>query len=269
MLEKTGTIHPTTAPAYRNAILAALPSGEIALLRPHMTRSSLVNGQVLHEAGQQIDQVYFFEQGFASLVAIADDSISAVEVGIVGRDGMLGLPIVLNPAALSFNRSMVQMPGLAHRMTAAGLVGCLEAAPVLAGLLRRSLEVYIAQISQTAACNSCHGLAERCARWLLIAHDRADGDELRLTQEFLSMMLAVRRAGVTVAMQSLQTAGLVQSGRGRILVCDRAGLEEAACGRYGRVRAFGAAVAEGYGAADAAGAAQGLPAERAGTPARA
>ena len=241
---------------YRNDILAALPPDEVALLRPHLIRSSMINGQSLHEAGQRIDQVYFFEQGFASLVAVANGG-GAVEVGIVGRDGMLGLPVVLNPAALSFNQAMVQMSGLAHRMAAPKLFDCLRSAPVLAALLRQHLEVYIAQISQTAACNSSHSPAERCARWLLIAHDRADGNELRLTQEFLSLMLAMRRAAVTVAMQSLQTAGLVQSGRGRIQVCDRAGLEEAACGCYGRVKAFKAAVAEAYHVADAAAAIDG------------
>ena len=262
-------MQPVKPAAYRNDILAALPPDEVALLRPHLIRGSLVNGQGLHEAGQRIDQVYFFEQGFASMVAVADGEGSAVEVGIVGRDGMLGLPVVLNPAALAFNRAMVQMPGLANRMAAARLFECLGSAPVLAALLRRSLEVHMAQVSQTAACNSRHGLSMRCARWLLIAHDRADGDELRLTQEFLSMMLAVRRSGVTVTLQSLQAAGLVRSGRGRILVCDRAGLERAACDCYGRVRTFAAAVAEGYAATDATGNPDGLPPGRMQTSARA
>lgn len=261
-------MHPVKSPAYRNDILAALPPDEVALLRPHLIRSSMVNGQGLYEAGQRMDQVSFFEQGFASMVAVADGE-AAVEVGIVGRNGMLGLPVLLNPAALSFNQAMVQMPGLAHRMAAPRLFDCLRSAPVLDALLRHSLEIHIAQISQTAACNSRHSLAERCARWLLIAHDRADSDELRLTQEFLSMMLAVRRSGVAVAMHSLQAAGLVQPGRGRIVVCDRAGLEGAACGCYGRLKAFEAAVAQGAVTADAAGEADGLPLGRAVSPIRA
>ena len=101
----------------------------------------------------------------------------------------------------------------------------------------------MAQVSQTAACNSRHNLVQRLARWLLMAHDRVDGDELALTQEFLSKMLAVRRPGVTVAMHLLQATGVVSLRRGRVLICDRSGLEAASCGCYGRVKAFAEAVA--------------------------
>ncbi len=225
-------------PAYANHILAALPPFELALLRPHLTRTRVVINQTLHEPGERLDQAFFFDSGFASVVALADNAGTIVEVGLIGWDGMVGMSLALNPVSIAFNRTMVQMSGIVHRMPAMVLTRSLEQAPVLRSLLLDRLEVMYAQASQTAACNSRHTLAQRCARWLLLAHDRVDGDELHLTQEFLSVMLAVRRAGVTMAVQALHAAGLVQSGRGRIVVQDRAGLEAASCQCYARVCNF-------------------------------
>ena len=238
-------MQPADPPTHSNRILAALPASELALLRPHLTRTRVVNSQTLHEPGERVDQVFFFDSGFASIVAIADDANNTVEVGLIGWESMVGLGLALNPASIAFNRAMVQMPGVVHRMPAAVLTGCMEQAPVLRGLLLQMLEVMYAQVAQTAACNSRHTLAQRCARWLLLAHDRVDGDELHLTQEFLSIMLAVRRAGVTMAVQALQGAGLVESRRGRIVVQDRAGLEAASCQCYARVSGFAAAIRAG------------------------
>ena len=233
------------SPAYANRILAALPPSELALFCPHLTRTRVVINQTLYEPGERLDQVFFFDSGFASVVALADNAGTTVEVGLIGWDGMVGMGLALNPASIAFNRTMVQMSGFVHRMPAAVLIGSLGQAPVLRSLLLDALEVMYAQASQTAACNSRHTLAQRCARWLLLAHDRVDGDELYLTQEFLSVMLAVRRAGVTMAVQALHAAGLVQSGRGCIVVQDRAGLEAASCYCYARVCNFSKAVHAG------------------------
>ncbi len=230
-------MQPAQGPSYANHLLAALPDAELSILRPHLVRTTFVNAQTLHEPGERVDQVYFFEHGFASAVAIADDG-AAAEIGLIGRESMVGLGIVLSPAPFAYAWNMVQLPGAGYRMPASALAVALDRMPVLHRLLLQELEVMFAQVAQTAACNSRHTLAQRCARWLLLAHDRVDGDELRLTQEFLSLMLAVRRSGVTVAMQALQAAGAVQSGRGRILVCDRAVLEGASCNCYGRVGQF-------------------------------
>jgi CRP-like cAMP-binding protein len=226
-----------------NELLSTLPPAELGQLRPLLTRVQLVNGQTLHEAGERIEQVFFVEQGFVSMVADADGSSLGTEVGLIGREGMVGLPVLLDPQAVSFNRAMVQMPGVAHRLPAQALRDSAGALPVLWRLLLQALEVSMAQVAQTAACNSQHSLSQRLARWLLMAHDRVDGDNLPLTQEFVAKMLAVRRAGVAGALASLQTAGVISQRRGRILVCDRAGLEAAACGCYGRVQAFAATVA--------------------------
>ena len=232
------------APVFsNNGLLALLPPAELGQLRPLLARVQLVNGQILHEAGERIERVFFVQQGFISMVAEANGSDISTEVGLIGREGMVGLPVLLRSQAVSFNQAMVQVPGIAHRMSAQALRDHAEVLPVLWRLLSQALEVSMAQMAQTAACNSQHSLTQRLARWLLMAHDRVDGDELPLTQEFLSIMLAVRRSGVTVTLQSLQATGAVRRGRGRILVCDRPALEAAACGCYGRVEAFADTVA--------------------------
>ncbi len=231
------------APAFcKNELLSALPPVELSQLRPFLTRVPWINGQGLHEAGERIEQVFFVEQGLAAMMADTESG-SSTEVGLVGREGLVGLPVLLSPAAASFHRAVVQMPGNALRMPAPALRSSLDALPVLRGLLFQALEAFMAQVAQTAACNSQHSLTQRLARWLLMAHDRSDGDNLALTQEFLSAMLAVRRSGVTVAMQALQAAGVVGQRRGHVIICDRPGLEAAACGCYGRVQGFTAAAA--------------------------
>ena len=200
------------APGFcKNEQLSALPPAELSQLRPLLTRVSWINGQGLHEAGEHIEQVFFVEQGAAAMMADTESGSSGTEVGLVGREGLVDLPVLLSPAAASFHRAVVQMPGDALRMPAPALRGSLDALPVLRGLL--------------------------------MAHDRSDGDNLALTQEFLSTMLAVRRSGVSVAMQALQAAGVVGQARGHVTICDRPGLEAAACGCYGRVQAFIAAAA--------------------------
>lgn len=233
---------PPTRPTLGNQILRALPADEMRRLRPHLTRVRLVNGAILHQANERIDQTYFVEQGFVSMVAMADGADSRVEVGLIGREGVVGALVLLAPEAQSYAQAMVQMPGAAHRIPSATLLASLEQTPTLRDLMLQAFVASLAQLTQTAACNSRHNVRERLARWLLMAQDRVDGDEVPLTQEFLAIMLAVRRPGVTVAMGGLQVAGLVQHGRGRIVICDRPGLEGAACACYDRVRKFAAAL---------------------------
>ncbi len=222
---------------FRNALLASLLPADLSRLRLSLTRGRMVSGQSLHEPDETIDQVYFFEEGFCSLVALADGPDSGVEVGLVGREGMVGLVAAFDPQATSYNRAIVQMPGTAYRMPASALRAAVAQSQDLRLKLFRALEGTIAQVTQTAACNSRHTLTARCARWLLMAHDRTEGNELLLTQEFLSVMLAVRRSGVTVAMGTLTSAGLVRTTRGRIAIIDRPGLEAASCACYGRIHA--------------------------------
>ncbi len=235
-------IAPNGLLAVRNTLLSLMPPAELDELRPRMTRVQLVHGQILHEFNERIEQVFFIEQGMVSLMAEANGSAASVEVGVVGREGAVGGAAMFDTTVISFNRSMVQMAGHGLRISASELRNAVTVSPSLRDGLSRSLQVIMAQSSQTAACNSRHTLPERCARWLLMAHDRADGDELPLTQEFMAIMLAVRRSGVTVAMGTLQQAGLIRHSRGRVIITDRAGLEEAACDCHGRVRAYAEAI---------------------------
>ena len=232
------------SPAFSSsALLSLLPPVEINQLRPFLTYVQWVNGQVLHEAGERIEHVYFVEQGLVSLVAMSDNPDAQTEVGLIGRESLVGLPALLGPEPVSFNHAIVQVPGSAHRMTAQALHDGVGVMPVLRQRLLQALNVALAQTTQIAACNSRHELQQRLARWLLTAHDRVNGDELALTQEALAMMLAVRRAGVTIALRALQEMGAVARRRGCILICDRPALEAAACGCYNRVQAFEAVVA--------------------------
>ncbi len=184
---------------FRNEVLAALPLVELEPLRLLLTRVRWTNGQALYEPGERIEHVYFVEEGLASVVAEADDANSRVEAGMAGRESMAGLSALLDPETTSFNRVFVQMAGVAYRMTAPALLESVVTMPTLRRLLFRALDASMAQVAQTAVCNSRHSLPERLARWLLFAHDRVDGDELPLTQAFLSIMLGVRRSGVTIA----------------------------------------------------------------------
>jgi len=220
---------------YRNEILAALPTSEREHLLPLLTRVEWQNGQLLLERHESINFMYFAERGFASVVAEAD---RAVEVGLAGPETMIGFAALFDPDAISFNRVFVQTPGGAFRIRASDMRENIDAMPALLLLLFRTFQAQIAQSSQTAACNVQHRLSERLARWLLMAHDRTEGNELFLTQTFLSVMLAVRRSGVTKAAAALQQAGLIENHRGRILITDRSGLERAACDCYNNVREF-------------------------------
>ncbi|MGI4938948.1 MAG: Crp/Fnr family transcriptional regulator [Janthinobacterium lividum] len=238
----------SAAPSPGNMLLSAIPPSEMSRLHPLLTRVRWVNGQSLHEAGEHIEHVFFVEQGFASMVAEADEGGDGVEIGLIGREGMVGYPVLLDPGAASYSQATVQMPagampGGALRMAASALRDSFDDSPVLRRLLFQALQVFMAQVAQTAACNSLHSLSQRLARWLLLAHDRMDGDELVLTQDFLGTMLAVRRSGVTNALGALQAAGVVDLRRGHLTICDRPGLEAVACGCYGRVQAFTTAMA--------------------------
>jgi CRP-like cAMP-binding protein len=168
------------------------------------------------------------------MVVLLADGNSA-EVGIVGSEGMVGLPLLLG-ANDGIVETMVQGTGTALRLSVAALSRALEEIPDLLRLLLRYALAFQEQVTQTAACNGHHALDQRLARWLLMAHDRAEGDEFGMTQEFLAQMLCVHRPGVTVAARLFQQAGLIRYGHGRITITDREGLEAAACECYGAVR---------------------------------
>ena len=219
----------------RNRLLAALAPEDLASLEPHLERVELPINYVLAEPGQHFSHIYFPESAAISIVTYMADG-SGVEVGTMGNEGMAGLPAYLEAEA-SESRTFCQVRGAALRLPVHLLIAAADARPGIRRLLNRYTQAYLSLVAQGAACNRLHNIEQRCARWLLMTHDRTVGsDELELKQEFLALMLGVRRIGVTIAAGALQDAGLIRYRRGHIRVTDRAGLEAAACECYAVVR---------------------------------
>jgi CRP-like cAMP-binding protein len=217
-----------------NLFLASLPQEDYERLRPHFERVTLPSRMILYEMGQPIEHCTFTDGGMTSLIIRFEDGTS-VEAGVVGKEGFAGISALMG-AETAGHTSMIQMPGVGARIKPGILREAMLKSPALLDRVLRYSQALNMQISQTAACNAHHELQERLARWLLMAHDRAESDALPLTQEFLSIMLAVRRPGVTIAARSLQGTGAIEYERGRIVVRDRRRLEEASCECYGIVR---------------------------------
>ena len=213
-----------------NSLLAAVPRKAYRTLLAGLEPVTLTFGDVLYEPGQTIRHVYFPGASLVSLLTLADGH-RALEVGLIGREGMVGIPLVLGHSQSSV-RALVQGTGTALRMRSARFRNEFRSCLPLQRELYRYVHALMAQISQTAACNRFHVVETRLARWLLMTHDRVKSDQFRMTQEFLGHMLGVRRVGVTKAAQALQTHDLIRYSRGDITVLDRAGLEAAACECY-------------------------------------
>ncbi len=221
---------PST-PTTRNRLLSALPPDSLARLWPELTPVDLELRQVLHRPEQPITIVYFPERGWLSMLAPLEDG-DAAEVGLIGHEGLVGLPVVLGEP-FDDVEAMVQCQGAALSISTDALRAAMEHDPVLRTLFLRYALVHHTQVTRTAACNGRHHIEQRLARWLLMAHDRNEGDEFPMTHEFLGMMLGVRRAGITVAAGQLQKAGLISYRFGQMRITDRPGLENITCECYG------------------------------------
>jgi CRP-like cAMP-binding protein len=217
-----------------NLFLAALPEDALNRLRPHLEVMEMPLRKILFEMGQPMPHLYFPDSGMISLLIPLEDG-ALIEVGVVGKEGFAGLAALLG-AETAVHTSMVQLPGTGARIKTDTVRQEMQRSPALLSRVLRYAQALQVQVSQTAVCNVHHNLQERLARWLLMAHDRAASDTLPLTQEFLSMMLGVRRPGVTVAATILQQTGAISYTRGRIAVLDRARLEAASCECYGMVQ---------------------------------
>jgi CRP-like cAMP-binding protein len=213
-----------------NSLLAALPRKVREHLRGSFEQVMLTYGEVLYEPGEQIKYVYFPNDSLVSLLTLVDRH-QALEVGLVGREGMVGIPLSLG-VAISPVRALVQGTGTAMRMKVAPFLRELRQSQALQRELHRYTYALMAQVTQTAACNRFHFVEARLARWLLMTHDRMQSSPFRLTQEFLSHMLGVRRVGVTKAARTLQHNKLIRYSRGNITILDRKGLESACCSCY-------------------------------------
>lgn len=220
--------------ACANGLLAALPRAMYRRLLPDFVPVTLEFGHVLYEPGSRIRDVYFPGDCVVSLLTVVEGRRS-LEVGLVGSEGMVGLPLALG-VVLSPVRALVQGSGAALRMKAADFRKALPQHPALQRTLYRYANALMAQITQTAACNRFHVVEARLARWLLMTRDRTRSSTVHLTQEFLSHMLGVRRVGVTVAASALQRRKLIEYRRGDINILDHGGLEAASCPCYAVVR---------------------------------
>jgi CRP-like cAMP-binding protein len=217
-----------------NLILLGLPPHELTAAVKKLEFVELPTHSVLHEAGEPLTHAYFINSGLASVLNVMTDGKS-VEVGLAGKEGFIGLPLVVG-FSTSPTQVIMQVGGSAYQMIAADFKEVLSHSPVLEKSLNRYGQTLGMQATHVAACNRLHEVDERLARWLLMSQDRLGGDIVPLTQEFLAHMLGTRRASVTVAAGILQKAGFITYNRGSVKVDDRSGLEDAACECYASIR---------------------------------
>lgn len=217
-----------------NRLLATLPKNEYKRLLPSLKPINLTFGEVLYEPGEIIKHVYFPTDSIVSLLAATPDS-SSLEVGMIGNEGMAGLPVFMG-VNVSPTRALVHCAGSAMRMMSA--TARLEANHLgsLHRLLHRYSHSLLTQVSRSSACNRFHSVDARLARWLLMTADRLNADGFRLTQDFMSSMLGVRREGVNKAAGALQAENLIRYSRGTIAIVDRQGLEAKACVCYALIK---------------------------------
>jgi CRP-like cAMP-binding protein len=213
-----------------NQLLASLSTSDFDLLEANLNPVNLALRKTLEKPNRQIDAAYFPHTGFASIVAIQFNK--QVEVGLVGREGMTGLPIVLGTHR-SPHSTYIQAAGNGHSIRANDLREAMAQSPSLRNSLLKYVQAFGVQTAHTAACNAQSKLDQRLARWVLMAHDRIGDDTLPLTHEFLAIMLGVRRAGVTLAVHSLRDQDFITCVRGGIRVQDRKGMERHAGESYG------------------------------------
>jgi CRP-like cAMP-binding protein len=220
---------PSTPP--RNRLLAALPPTDLALLQPHLRFLAVPVRHEIERPNRRIDAIYFMDAGIASVVAVqADDT--QVEVGLIGSEGMSGTAVVLGGDQTPHS-TYIQVAGAAQSIKTDALRKAMKASDSLYALLLKYVQVFMVQTTHTAIANARAHIDQRLARWLLMAHDRTGDKTLPLTHEFLALMLGVRRSGVTEALQSLTRRGLIETGRNKIVVVDRNGIEKMAGPSYG------------------------------------
>jgi CRP-like cAMP-binding protein len=211
-------------------LLALLSTDDYDRLRPHLTKCELEYKQPLYEAERPIEQVYFPIDGVGSLVLVMKDGFG-VEVGTIGSEGMVGLPVILGDAHAP-STVYVQVPGRALKMDAGVFRDELARSSTLKVVALRYVHAFFNQVAQSAACAHHHQIEQRCCRWLLMTRDRMPSDDFLLTQEFLGMMLGVQRPSVSLVMNALQEAGAVQYSRGHVKIVNRQALHDRACECY-------------------------------------
>jgi CRP-like cAMP-binding protein len=223
-------VSPTPRAAIENRLLQSLPATDRRRLLADCEEVELKFAEELYTPGNRLGHVYFPTGGFISLIMPIDNA-SSLEVGLVGSDGMFGIPLALG-VDVSPVRAVVQGAGPALRLDAAHFTRELKRRGAVESAMHRYAFVQLTQLAQAAACTRFHVVESRLARWLLMTQDCAHSDSFHITQEFMALMLGVRRVGVTKAASALQERELIQYRRGNITVLDRRGLQAAACGCY-------------------------------------
>lgn len=212
-------------------MLDALPAEELAALRPHLRDVSLQAGEILYNPHEMLSEIYFPTTSVLSIILIMQDG-AAVEIGTTGREGVSGSIALMLGTVVTPSQMVCQVPGNAKSIPLERFQDAVPEGSRLRELTQNYARSSVALMGQSIACNRLHTLIERCARWLLLTHDRVGVDEFSLTQEFLSMMLGVHRPAVSIAAGALQQAGFIRYRRGHLRIVDRDGLESAACECY-------------------------------------
>ncbi|HEY3973930.1 MAG TPA: Crp/Fnr family transcriptional regulator [Candidatus Sulfotelmatobacter sp.] len=220
--------------AVHNTILLGLPPQESKLLFPKLEFVRLMTHHILHEPGDTLKSAYFCNSGLISILSAFPDG-KTVEVGLVGKEGFVGIPLLAGFQTAS-TRAIAQIEATAFRVNSEVLIAILRQCPSLERRLQQFAQIIGMETTQIAACNRLHGVEERLGRWLLMSADRIESNSVHLTQEFLSQMLGTRRSSVTVAAGILQKAGLISHVRGDVEIIDRPRLEDAACECYAIMR---------------------------------
>jgi len=219
-------------PYCRNLLLKAMPPADLDLLKPVLERVKLEREQVLVEAGKPIEHLFFLEGGIASVISELPDT-SPTEIGIFGCEGLSGPGAILGTDSAS-TKTFMQVDGAgAMRIAVEDLRAAAAKSASLQAVLLKYIQTVLTQVSHCAVSNANHHMEARLARWLLMCHDRVDGDEIALTHHFMSLMLSAQRSGVTVTLHILEGVGAIRSTRGLVRIIDRVKLEDLAGDAYG------------------------------------
>jgi CRP-like cAMP-binding protein len=215
-----------------NILLNALAESDLELLKPHLTRVPLLRHEIVTKPGQPIEHVHFPEDGICSIVSVMAGS-GRTEAGIFGREGMSGTALLLGTDRTPYECFIQVGPATSLRIDKDPFLAAVDASESLRTMLLRYVQTVLVQSAQSTATNAAHRVEGRLARWLLMCHDRLDGDEIALTHEFMGMMISADRSNVTVTLHILEGSGMIYSKRGRVIVRDREKLEELAGDSYG------------------------------------
>jgi CRP-like cAMP-binding protein len=235
---RSGERTNVTGKPVNNSILLAMPEMEYGRIRPHLEFLDLPHHRNLHEPGHKVQFAYFLNNGMVSIV-VGGQNGRSVEIGVIGREGFTPTPMVIglkrNP-----HRAVVQVSGEGFRISVAVLEKLLPASPRFHAMLMRYAVIQGLQVGQTGGCNRLHNLEQRLSRWLLLTQDRTQSAVLRITHDFLAMMLGTDRPSVSLAAGSLQTRGIIEYMYGGVKIVNRKQLERAACECYAVIRQFDA-----------------------------